>query len=668
MRCVDWVTVYPSSITLQTGHWYYGAWAEVCPPYADNTDVEWYSNNTYVACVSAANGYIYANNPGTARIYARATDGSGASGYLTVTVRGNIYVSSVELNRTSMSMERGQSSTLTATVCPTNATNPAICWRSTNTAVATVSDGVVTARGTGTAYIYAEAADGNGAYERCLVTVTGDILATSVRVRPASMTLTAGFSDYVHAEVCPEDTTNPNVEWYSSNESVATVNVDSGLVVAQGAGTATITARVTDGSDVRGECLLTVNPPIPVTGIEVCPESLTMNVGEEADLCYNICPSDATNQSVIWCSSNENVATVELRTGKVHAHKAGTTTITATTADGGFAVSCVVDVREKVIVEKDTNSNFSRIVFENGKTWNCINKDTINDYTFNDYTFSKNDPLTHRFYENIYETKWVDPETGDFYYSEPLKQYDAEEIKLIYMIDPLGLAGYVEARAMELFREGNNIQESLDNMLSYKDEIFYLLFNRRPKYYKRNLSGSWNETVDKDNLTTVFSESEFLFGEHVIYDAYTMLEIVSAAIDIASVLTSCPLLSQISDIVAKFQIAKYFLLTYAAPKPALNQAFQEIIQAIADKAYEEVEKEDFAFEGTNKFKNYTLSWAVDLLSFSSDLIALADAFNSGPHFYKEVYTQCINDLKYTIMIRMADNKLVSLAEINKAIQ
>jgi len=507
MRYVDWVTVYPSSITLQTGHWYYGAWAEVCPPYADNTDVEWYSNNTYVASVNAVYGYIYANNPGTARIYARATDGSGASGYLTVTVRGNIYVSSVELNRTSMSLERGQSSTLTATVCPTNATNPAICWRSTNTAVATVSDGVVTARGTGTAYIYAEAADGNGAYDRCHVTVTGDILATSVRVRPASMTLTAGFSDYVHAEVCPEDTTDPNVEWYSSDESVATVNADSGLVVAQGAGTATITARVTDGRDVRGECLLTVNLPVPVTGIEVCPESLTMNVGEERDLYYNICPGNATNQSVIWCSSNENVATVGLRSGRVYAHKAGTTTITATTADGGFAVSCVIRVViDFVTIKKD--GYYFNVCFKKGLIWKSV-----------EYDLSNYDSLPYI------------PQEASNRNSYNLTQlFTVEQLAFLYLLDPLGVANYLKKHFLLPGWGGKTTIEAL----RFKDNVFKEIFGVKPQLFRKMpddtvLYFDYSETITDDFRESVYSTAEIIFGEHIILDK---IALCSFALDI----------------------------------------------------------------------------------------------------------------------------------------
>ena len=76
---------------------------------------------------------------------------------------------------------------------------------------------------------------------------------------------------------------------------------------------------------------------------------------------------------------------------------------------------------------------------------------------------------------------------------------------------------------------------------------------------------------------------------------------------------------------------------------------------------------DFITKEGYKTENYTPGWALELLSFSSDLNALADTFNSGPHFYKEIFTKCIDDIKYDTMIRTTDNQLVSLSDINNVI-
>lgn len=300
MIYVNSVSVYPSYVTLSPGEWYYGAYAEVCPTYATCSCVTWSSSNTNVATVNPTTGYIYARSAGTARIYASATDGSGYQDYCTVNVTSSsICVSSVCLNRTSLSLQNGNSDTLTATVCPPNATNKSLTWNSSNTSVATVSNGTVHANATGGTWITATAQDGSGESDSCYVTVTGNTLVNSVTVCPSSKTMYVGDWAYLYETVCPTNATNKCVTWSSSNPSAVTVNPDSGFIYAQNAGTATIYATANNGSGKRGSCAITVTAPISVTVITVCPSNLTMNVGETEYLCSTVYPVNATNQSVI---------------------------------------------------------------------------------------------------------------------------------------------------------------------------------------------------------------------------------------------------------------------------------------------------------------------------------------------------------------------------------
>lgn len=234
------VNVYPSSTTIKIGNWYYGAYAIVNASSNCCSDVEWYSDKPSVATVNASSGYIYAKSEGTARIYAQSTIDSSKKDYITVTVTsGTICVDSVSLNRSSISLEKGDTFTLSATVCPTNASNRNLSWSSSNTAVATVNGGTVNAVGGGSAIITARAQDGSGEYDSCYVNVTQDILVTSVTVSPSSKTMNIGNSAYLYETVCPTNATNKCVKWSSNKTSVATVNPDTGLVIARGAGTAT---------------------------------------------------------------------------------------------------------------------------------------------------------------------------------------------------------------------------------------------------------------------------------------------------------------------------------------------------------------------------------------------------------------------------------------------
>lgn len=338
MICVNSVSVSPKSISLKVGSWSYVACAQVCPSDADCKEIRWHSDNPSVASVNASSGYICANAVGTAKIYATATDGSGCSDYLTVTVSNTISVTSVTLNRSAQSLEKGQRTSLSATVCPDNATNKNVNWTSSNTGVATVSNGIVTAVSKGSARITATAADGSGKSASCVVTVTGDILVTSIALTPSNTTLRVGYSVYPSVTVCPVDATDKCVTWSSANSNIASVNPNSGLVYAKAVGVTTIYATACDGSGVCGCCTVRV-VPVYVRDITVCPEALTLDIGKSAHLEAIVSPVNATNQSISWVSGDCNIADVDAN-GRVTGKTAGTTYIYAYATDGSGVYGC----------------------------------------------------------------------------------------------------------------------------------------------------------------------------------------------------------------------------------------------------------------------------------------------------------------------------------------
>ena len=162
-------------------------------------------------------------------------------------------VSSISLDKTTASITVGATETITATVSPDNATDKTVTWSSSDEAVVTVENGVVTAVAAGTATITAKAGDKSAT---CTVTVeAAEIAVTKVELNKTSLELEIGASETLTASVTPEDATNKVVSWTSSDASIASVS-DSGLVTAVAAGTATITATVGDKS---AECTVTVN-------------------------------------------------------------------------------------------------------------------------------------------------------------------------------------------------------------------------------------------------------------------------------------------------------------------------------------------------------------------------------------------------------------------------
>ena len=82
---------------------------------------------------------------------------------------------------------------------------------------------------------------------------------------------------------------------------------------------------------------------VKVTGVVVSPSIATVAVGAETTIAAVVSPASATNKSVAWTSSDENVATVTAL-GVVEGIGSGTAIITATTTDGGYTDICAVTV------------------------------------------------------------------------------------------------------------------------------------------------------------------------------------------------------------------------------------------------------------------------------------------------------------------------------------
>ncbi len=150
--------------------------ATVSPSNATNKTVTWTSSDTSVATVSG--GVVKGVAKGTATITAKTSNGKTASCSVTVTEQ-TVDVTGVTLSKTSASVNKGGSITLTASVTPTNATNKNITWSSSNTSVATVSGGVVKGVAKGTATI--TAATYNGKTAKCTVTVTENTTAPTLK-------------------------------------------------------------------------------------------------------------------------------------------------------------------------------------------------------------------------------------------------------------------------------------------------------------------------------------------------------------------------------------------------------------------------------------------------------------------------------------------------------
>ncbi len=675
MKYVSKVYVSPDSLEMTEGSWYYKASARVEPSDATNPKIRWFSQNTDIASVNPTSGYIYAKAEGTTYICAAAEDGSGAYDCINVTVRKRVPVESVSFDFSRFKIRQGERQALTVTVCPENATDTRLTWSSSDTGVATVAGGVVTAVAHGRAVITATANDGSGKSASCTVTVMPLVPVTSIEVTPSTQLtlyeqtpnmhyylLHVGKGVLFNANVLPENATDKTLNWASSNPAVAGVNNAVGYVYGNAPGDATIYVTAMDGS--RVDKVVNIHVIIPAESVTLYHTYRALKPDETVRLSATVSPQNTSLKNVQWSSSDPSVATVS-NTGLVTAKKDGVAVIRATAygLEDAYANCTIrVDSREQVTVKKNFDGSYSYIEFADGRIWNCINQDVIYNYSKN-----LNDPLTQRCYENVYQTQVVD-EQGIHRYYEPLKEYSDREIVLLYSLDPYGLAAYVQEYASQLSGRETGNQEKLSAELAYKDRIFRLLFESEPRYYKREFNGEWYETTDKSNLLAVASESEFLFGGHPLWDQAVLASFIKLLGNVISTAIGLSALSDKKSINWIDTAYKYCSMGISVTKSILDRDFAGFIYALSAGLIDDKKlNESIVIPAKYQSQNFSVSWIFSLLSFSSDLKALGEVFRSGPHFYKEVFTHCNSDLNYNILIRTTDNVLISLADIRRAI-
>lgn len=307
-----------------------------------------------------------------------------------------IPVEGVILDKTSAELEIGKTLSLTATVSPDDATDKTVTWTSSDEAVATVENGVVTAVSAGEAVITAMAGDKEAT---CAVTVkaaqqpaegidilTGDTLDANFDIRVSNIHISAAGEVISNTASTDGKVTVQLAEDAQTLDITLTLFAKKGMLLKKGVvavnnGTptelenidednsiATWTKQVTpEWTDGEMEIILTVGVKTSAnwkneknytlilqkaegeSGGEIPAESVTLDrasalleIGKTLTLTATVLPENATYKTVTWTSSDETVATVE--DGKVTAVGEGVAIITATTADGKKTASCTVGV------------------------------------------------------------------------------------------------------------------------------------------------------------------------------------------------------------------------------------------------------------------------------------------------------------------------------------
>lgn len=259
-----------------------------------------------------------------------------------------VAVSGVALDKKVATVNVGKKVTVKATVTPANADNKTLAWTSSNTKIATVSNGVVKGVKAGRVIITAKTTDGSNISATCTVTVKQPVTSISLSKKA---TMYTGKKLTLKAKVNPANASNKALTWKSSNTKIAKV-ASNGVVTGVKAGTVKITATAKDGSRKSATCTVTVRQS--VSKITLSKTNVVLpKKGSSYNVRVTVAPKNAYNKNVAVKSAKTKVAKVSAstvksgKTVKITAVKKGTTKVVFTAKDGSKkSATCKVTVKK----------------------------------------------------------------------------------------------------------------------------------------------------------------------------------------------------------------------------------------------------------------------------------------------------------------------------------
>ncbi|WP_422657762.1 alpha-N-acetylglucosaminidase TIM-barrel domain-containing protein [Paenibacillus sp. EC2-1] len=377
--------------------------ASVVPIHASNKALVWKTSNESIATVDN-DGTVTAKGKGTATITATTVDGGFKATMEIKVVETGPFATGVQLDKITITIIEGETSELTATVLPLDAWNRKVTWSSSDEAIAKVQASVE-----GKAVITGLKA---GSVKITATSMDGDFKATSqvtVSPRPSnlalnkpstaisssspsskgndgdlsSMWIASGGSagnwwavdlgdnyDLLGSEIHFEkqvlwkykiEVSKDNTTWKTVVDKVNntdTSQVQSHPFNAQGR-YVRITFDQAPGQNWTAfqEFLVFGHPlRVPASGVQIDQTAITLKPGETVELTATVTPVDATDKSVTWSSSDDNIAKVMVTDGRatVTGLQVGTATITATTVDGGHTSVSLITVGSGTVEKPST--------------------------------------------------------------------------------------------------------------------------------------------------------------------------------------------------------------------------------------------------------------------------------------------------------------------------
>ena len=232
-----------------------------------------------------------------------------------------IHVTSVAFTSVTPPIYIGSTFALQYIIAPSNATNQSVSFSSNNPAIATVNiSGIITGVSPGLTIITITTEDGKKTAS-FIITVILYIAVTGITKLISNLQLKLGSTYKLISTLTPQNATNHNIIWTSSNQSVISVN--SGVLSANSAGMSIIQASSQDGSYTTS-CVVTSIPYL--TGIHITSSAPSLKIGSTMKLMLSSVPSGAIFPFTLWLSSNSSIARVD-SSGNIIGIKKGTVTI-----------------------------------------------------------------------------------------------------------------------------------------------------------------------------------------------------------------------------------------------------------------------------------------------------------------------------------------------------
>ncbi|MDF2905918.1 MAG: hypothetical protein K0R34_1239 [Herbinix sp.] len=337
VRVIDSISLSMTNATINTK----GTLQLIANVTNSKIPIVWKSGNTKIATV--VDGLVTGVSDGPVIITAQQTiDGVVKSATCNITVQKS--VDTITLSPDKITLAIGASTTIVADVTPKDLANITLQWKSSDESVVIVEKpypltAVITALKGGNAVISAINQD-NVVVGYTHVSVRQPVTRIDLSEPEITIDLKTSWLQ-LRATVVPENALNKNVKWRSTDTSVADVD-QNGLVTIKKAGKTSIIATSEDSPAVTAVCNLTVN--IPVASIALDETAKTMYVGQASRLTYVILPTNASNSTVTWLSTNTSVATVD-KTGLVVAKNVGSAVIILKTLENGQTIYCTITVK-----------------------------------------------------------------------------------------------------------------------------------------------------------------------------------------------------------------------------------------------------------------------------------------------------------------------------------